>query len=535
MKSRKAKFLLNAVLVTAVALAFIMPSTALVTNDQSGITIPEGAIEQPIVGKTLIQNINKPSHQTLSAGDDVPISPIEGDDRLPSLTVDQNNHVIISWTNELTFTETSFGLSYALNPTDPDEWLNNGVIWTFSDPNCMNFDTGFINTDGYTGLFGVYQAYTEEANGFYKLPDITNSDALEAYTWQSEAAEPEYAEMVDHDYLHAGTYYPDILGVHNFYVFHLMDMGFDIPQCPQLFRTDVDLDGGVGFFDAQENEDTAPASFCDYYVKDENTVHMAITNVENNKIIWKKLVMDEEPDIEYTPYQSTIADGTESQLAGNANTVLITFVDGGQVKAIFSDDDGESWETSTIGEGRFPNVCEDNGVFYTAFVKDNNAYFVSSEDGGATWSTPIQVNDVDGSVVDETKCIDIHKGGIAWVDSRNADWDIYYQPLATGPTPRLSIGNIGGGLGVSATIENIGDADATNVQWTIAADGTVFVGGEKTGNIPTLAPGDTASISSFLLGFGDVSISIDAVSDEGASASASATGNLLLFFLTGLE
>jgi hypothetical protein len=314
-----------------------------------------------------------------------------------------------------------------------------------------------------------------------------------------------------------------------------MDYGYDIPQCPEFFRTAVDLSGGVGYFDAQEFEQTAPADFTDYFIKDENTVHMVITNVADDKVVWKRLDLDDEPDIEFTPHQDTIADGTQSQMAGNANTVLITYVDGGQVKAIYSDDDGESWESTTIGPGSYPNVCEDNGVFYTAYVNDNNLYLSSSEDGGATWSTPTQVNDVDGTVVDEPKSVDIHKGGIVWVDSRDADWDIYYSPLATGPQPRLTIDEVGGGFGVSATIENIGDADATNVQWTIAAEGTVFVGGETTGNIPTLAPGDSASISSFLLGFGDVSISIDAVSDEGASASASATGNLLLFFLTGLE
>ena len=78
---------------------------------------------------------------------------------------------------------------------------------------------------------------------------------------------------------------------------------------------------------------------------------------------------------------------------------------------------------------------------------------------------------------------------------------------------------------------NIGTADATNVQWTISAAGTVFVGGEKTGTIGSIPTDGSAAISSFLLGFGGVDITIEVTCDEGAGARESITGNLLLFFL----
>ena len=129
---------------------------------------------------------------------------------------------------------------------------------------------------------------------------------------------------------------------------------------------------------------------------------------------------------------------------------------------------------------------------------------------------------------------DIHKGGIVWTDERNSDWDVYYQPLETGPAPILEITGISGGLGVSANINNIGDAPATNVEWSIDTTGTVFVGKSASGTIPSIPAGGSESISSFLIGFGGVDIDFSAVCDEGAGATASASGNLLLFFLTGL-
>jgi len=144
---------------------------------------------------------------------------------------------------------------------------------------------------------------------------------------------------------------------------------------------------------------------------------------------------------------------------------------------------------------------------------------------------PSGISIVDGTVVDQHKYFDVHQGGIVWTDERNEDWDVYYSPLESGPAPIIVVEDIGGGFGVSATIKNIGDADATNVQWSITAEGTVFVGGEKTGSIASIAPGGSAAISSFLLGFGDVSIDILAECDEGSGSKESVSGKLLLFFL----
>lgn len=523
---------MNAVIVTAIALAFVMSGAAVLTNDTP--------IERERIFKTSYEEIQdeliKESSNTLSAANNVWISPFEGDDYVPSITVDSANNVVIMWTNEETFTTSYQGITYSNNPSDEATWQDNAVVFAWDGiDNPWGFDVAHIYGDHYTGLGGCAYDYASNGQIGFQIDDITDiENTLQLWTWSGESPELVSLETVDQP-TYNGIHYPDLFGWSDAMVYHFIGSGYDILGCPVFFRTDPVAMSGLSYFDAQEYEDTAPANAYDYFVKDTNTIHHVMSNQETSKIIWKMTIQDEESDIEYTPYQSTIADGTYGQIAGNSDTVLITYINGGNVNAIYSSDDGESWETSTIGTGNYANVCEANGVFYCAYTNNNNLYLSTSEDGGATWSDGTQVNDVDGTVVDEHKYFDIHKGGIVWTDERNEDWDIYYQSLETGPAPVLTIENIGGGLGVSATINNIGDADATNVQWTIAAEGTVFVGSESSGNIGSIPAGGSASISSFLLGFGNVDIDISAVSDEGASASASATGNLLLFFLTGLE
>ena len=67
----------------------------------------------------------------------------------------------------------------------------------------------------------------------------------------------------------------------------------------------IDAASGVGYFDGQSFEVTAPASDPDF-VNLENKIHTSIYNVDTEKIIWKKLDPTVETDYEFTPYQATV-------------------------------------------------------------------------------------------------------------------------------------------------------------------------------------------------------------------------------------
>ena len=151
------------------------------------------------------------------------------------------------------------------------------------------------------------------------------------------------------------------------------------------------------------------------------------------------------------------------------------------------------------------------------FVKNGNLYKTQTEDFGATWSDPIQVNDEDGTVVDQYRTASVAGFYGVWTDDRNDNNDIYFESV--GLSPILTVESVSGGFGVTAALSNVGNAPAENVQWTIDLDGAVFIGAHKEG-IVTLAPGDTETVSTGLVfGIGSVSI---VVSVDGAEKQATA-------------
>jgi len=153
------------------------------------------------------------------------------------------------------------------------------------------------------------------------------------------------------------------------------------------------------------------------------------------------------------------------------------------------------------------------------FVKNNNLYSTATEDGGATWTEPEMVNDVDSTV--ETTystyaAADICLSGALWADTRNGNSDLYYDEIAA-PGPLLNVGTIAGGFGVTATVTNTGASAAENAEWSITFDGPVFIGSEKTGTVNIPAGGEAEIKSGFIFGVGRATITVQV---EGATKSA---------------
>jgi hypothetical protein len=94
------------------------------------------------------------------------------------------------------------------------------------------------------------------------------------------------------------------------------------------------------------------------------------------------------------------------------------------------------------------------------------------------------------------------------------------------PAPVIAIGNITGGLGISAVIKNVGTADATGVTWKInLSGGFILVGKSKTGTADITA-GGSVTVKDFVIGFGKTTITVTA-----GTATKTATGTVLLFFV----
>ena len=104
--------------------------------------------------------------------------------------------------------------------------------------------------------------------------------------------------------------------------------------------------------------------------------------------------------------------------------------------------------------------------------------------------------------------------------------------------PELILEKISGGLGVSATIKNIGGEAARNITWSIDLDGSYILVGGSTGCptlIPSIEPNQTLQINSrddkFIFGFGKTNIDITVNVEGQISISETVTGFALGFII----
>lgn len=100
--------------------------------------------------------------------------------------------------------------------------------------------------------------------------------------------------------------------------------------------------------------------------------------------------------------------------------------------------------------------------------------------------------------------------------------------------PEITIGDVTGGFGVGTIIKNVGDADATGVEWTIRVTGGLFDLINKTfsGTIAELAVDEEVSVDSkIFLGLGKINITITAECNEGSFTEETTEGKQV-FFIT---
>lgn len=224
--------------------------------------------------------------------------------------------------------------------------------------------------------------------------------------------------------------------------------------------------------------------------------------------------------------------------AHDDNVVIVAEAEG-DITCFYSNNGLTSVSQSTVVDSAMsPEVMTtfDGEVFVCSYVKNSRVYRKMSDDGGATWKNEEQVED--SQTVSEYASHDLGKslGGVysVWADTRGGDIDIYFGQAYETTAPVLEIISIKGGLGVTATIKNTGDAEATNVFWTMIVKGGLLgrINKNKNGSEATLAiGGEIKAKSGIILGFGRLTeIKVTATCDEGSSDSKTTTGMQILFF-----
>ncbi|MEA2054190.1 MAG: sialidase family protein, partial [Candidatus Thermoplasmatota archaeon] len=504
MKEKKAKKMALGIVIAAITAMMVIPM---------GIIASEGSKDTASVSPFQFDNAQRAPFELKELGTGTATTGNTGnvlvtpdspeDDCLPAITIDGDGNIVATWTHTVGLLESNIGLGYSQD--GGNSWISRLVILEgvlmFSDIAYVH-GADFEGGGDFNGLWGVYGDILNNNPSFYRMSDITNTETYEFYSWTTEYEDITYACISDNTWYKEFNY--DVTGPTNMYIYHVVYSAYDIPDCPAHWYVDGALEaGGVGYFDAQSELVTAPAKDPDMAcLHDSNPAqtlddYVLLTWQHDNQttgkseIVLKKIVPEEEPDIEYTSYQWYIAKGDTFDAAhpnigasGSNAAVVYQTTDNiygdWDIKCAYSSDNGETWETSMVAESHptnevYPAAYMSGNTVFCTYIREGNLYLVKSEDGGATWEEPEQINEEDGTVVAEENSVDVHAGGIVWVDTRNGNKDIYYAPL---PCAIINVKDISGGMGISATITNTGTEDASNVDWSIELTGLIFIGKE---------------------------------------------------------
>lgn len=119
-----------------------------------------------------------------------------------------------------------------------------------------------------------------------------------------------------------------------------------------------------------------------------------------------------------------------------------------------------------------------------------------------------------------------------------AMWTQYiYEWTEVPEEPELEIGEITGGLfTIKSSIKNIGNGEATDVNWSITLDGGLIILGKNTaGTIASIPAEDEALIKSdLILGIGKTTITVSVGAEE-KTIERNASGFVFLFFVLGVQ
>jgi hypothetical protein len=131
-------------------------------------------------------------------------------------------------------------------------------------------------------------------------------------------------------------------------------------------------------------------------------------------------------------------------VAASNQHVYVTCEADDAIVCYYSTDNGDTWNLKTVASnGLNPTITASGTKATIAFVSNGNIFAAETQDGGASWSEPAQINEQNDTVDMEYAGAEITSHNhLLWTDTRNGNKDIYYQtvrsaspaaPTITGP------------------------------------------------------------------------------------------------------
>lgn len=552
MKGKKHKIILLgavvlcAMLITASATVIALPNQEMKPTLQI-VEMQPHRIYESMQTSEIIQATHIPQ----IIGDNTQVTSSEEDEIQPAIGRDGNKNFLYAYT----FKEDIF---------------NNNIIWGNSHDGGSTWNPGvYFNIEGieshpaisYQGIgnkmVGTFQGDPYEADGAIQYvftcsdPTDTSTYSLSSTIWSSSF--PYYDRLI-----------PDVAG----YYFDTIPWWWGMIAVVGTRDSPGSVNMPIINYPNYDTEGNSWSTYSAQYSGCENVaIDIDLTNgnyfiafdyFNNDK--WDILLMrgncQNNGQGHITKYTDLIIGGAENTknpaIAAHDDYVIIlaqTDEAGTQdIVCYYSSSAGLNWDTTYVAVDAgadllFPTIVSYGEIATCTFTKNGNLYYTSTADGGATWDTPVRVNDETGTVHSAYRNVDITTdGNILWADSRNGKLDIYHAHVGGAPAySSIEIGEISGGIGkINAEIKNVGDADATDVSWEITVKGGLLgrIDVTSSGTITNLAAGETVTVTTegFILGLGRIDITASAFCAESIppSAQKNAAGRVILFLITGL-
>ena len=437
---KKAQNLLKAAVVIAIALAFIMPSAAVITNiEQTNKTSPESYTIPARIQKADvdIQKLDKDAIDTLFNGD-IPIANTEFDEQYCAIVEDPND---VLWAFFITAEDALSSDFYMARSTDDGStWPD---IWFFNIDGTEVYPTATIDQNGFLWL--VFVGEEEDIIYFMQHQD-TSLDPLEWELWYF-SNDP---DITDHRQV------GDVTTM-------IVDDRVVVAWCN---IEDIDWSGqGYEYWPGQatiEHDGGAPEEYtftwdptyqnCQYpsisssdtyfyfafqYPDELNgttriNVRWGDATQESDMELWKNL---------WGAWNSPETyNCTKPAVSGSGSNIIVVYesseAGNKDIVCSYTTDDAETWThniavVDSAEDEENPRVFIAGDAVTVLYTMGGDLYSIKSSDAGATWSDPLQINDDAGTVENTWRTAELYKQFCVWTSNGAGNLDLLFDIIPT--------------------------------------------------------------------------------------------------------